>query len=321
MEVADEQRYARDLLNDPWIKFVDRTFVLWVVLGLAAAFGLGVALTGTVSGGLKGLLWGGAARIFFVHHATFSINSVCHFFGRRDYDTGDESRNVPWLAIPTWGESWHNNHHAFPTSYRHGLKRWQIDPSAAMIRTMEALGLAWDVVRVDPDAGAGKARDLTSSVGAWRSRTPAPPAPRARDRAPGAAVHRPLLGRHEWCAPPPTARPPSRSIRRARSPMSCARPASSASAAPTSIGLIDVDDLDGALRVVDTFEAPSLGPATIARLGVALVRACGLVRPPRPPAAELRLRGERHTLGRDRAAVRHHYNVGNDFFALFLDAR
>ena len=157
MEVADEQRYARDLVNDPWIKFVDRTFVLWVALGLAFAFGLGVLFTGTVSGGLKGLLWGGAARIFFVHHATFSINSVCHFFGRRDFDTGDESRNVAWLAIPTWGEAWHNNHHAFPTSYRHGLRRWQLDPSAAMIRTLEALGLAWDVVRIDPERISRKA--------------------------------------------------------------------------------------------------------------------------------------------------------------------
>jgi stearoyl-CoA desaturase (delta-9 desaturase) len=157
MEVADEQRYARDLLADPWVRFVDRTFVLWVVLGLAAAFGLGVALTGTVSGGLKGLLWGGAARIFFVHHATFSINSVCHFFGNRDFDTGDHSRNVPWLAIPTWGEAWHNNHHAFPTSYRHGLKRWQIDPSAGIIRTLEGLGLAWDVVRIDPERVRSKA--------------------------------------------------------------------------------------------------------------------------------------------------------------------
>jgi stearoyl-CoA desaturase (delta-9 desaturase) len=151
MEVADERRYAKDLLADPLIRFVDRTFVLWVVLGLAFAFGLGVLLTGTVTGGLTGLLWGGAARIFFVHHATFSINSVCHFFGRQEYETGDESRNVGWLAIATWGESWHNNHHAFPTSYRHGLKRWQIDPAAAVIRLLEMTGLAWDVVRVDPD--------------------------------------------------------------------------------------------------------------------------------------------------------------------------
>ncbi len=151
MEVADERRYAKDLLADPWIRFVDRTFILWVIAGLAAAFGLGVALTGSVVGGLTALLWGGAARIFLVHHATFSINSICHFFGRRDYETGDESRNVAWLAIATWGESWHNNHHAFPTSYRHGLRRWQIDPAAGVIRLLEMMGLAWDVVRVDPE--------------------------------------------------------------------------------------------------------------------------------------------------------------------------
>jgi stearoyl-CoA desaturase (delta-9 desaturase) len=157
MEVADERIYAKDLLADPWIRFVDRTFVLWVILGLAFSFGLGVALTGTVTGGLIGLLWGGAARIFLLHHSTFSINSVCHFFGRRDFDTRDQSRNVPWLAIPTWGEAWHNNHHAFPTSYRHGLRRWQIDPSAGMIRVLEMVGLAWDVVRVDPKRIAQRA--------------------------------------------------------------------------------------------------------------------------------------------------------------------
>jgi stearoyl-CoA desaturase (delta-9 desaturase) len=157
MEVADERRYAKDLLADPLIRFVDRTFVLWVAVGLAAAFGLGVLLTGTVKGGLVALLWGGAARIFFMHHATFSINSLCHYFGRHDYDTGDESRNLAWLAIPTWGEAWHNNHHAFPTSYRHGLKRWQIDPSAAIIRALEMTGLAYDVVRVDPSRRDRKA--------------------------------------------------------------------------------------------------------------------------------------------------------------------
>jgi stearoyl-CoA desaturase (delta-9 desaturase) len=157
MEVADENRYAKDLLADPLIRFVDRTFVVWVLAGIAAAFGLGVALTGTVDGGLKAMLWGGAARIFLMHHATFSINSLCHFFGKRDFETGDESRNLAWLAIPTWGEAWHNNHHAFPTSYRHGLGRWQIDPSAAIIRLLELTGLAWDVVRVDPSRRAGKA--------------------------------------------------------------------------------------------------------------------------------------------------------------------
>jgi stearoyl-CoA desaturase (Delta-9 desaturase) len=149
MEVADERRYAKDLLADPMIRFVDRTFVVWVIAGLAFSFGLGVMLTGSVIGGLTALLWGGAARIFLLHHATFSINSLCHFFGGRDYETGDQSRNLAWLAIPTWGEAWHNNHHAFPTSYRHGLRRWQLDPSAAIIRLLELLGLAWDVVRID----------------------------------------------------------------------------------------------------------------------------------------------------------------------------
>jgi stearoyl-CoA desaturase (delta-9 desaturase) len=129
---------------------------VWVIAGLGVAFGLGVALSGTVEGGLTGLLWGGAARIFFVHHATFSINSLCHFFGRQAYDTGDQSRNLAWLAVPTWGEAWHNNHHAFPTSYRHGLRRWQIDPAAGVIRLLELTGLAWDVVRVKPSRRAAK---------------------------------------------------------------------------------------------------------------------------------------------------------------------
>ncbi|MGH2915236.1 MAG: acyl-CoA desaturase [Solirubrobacteraceae bacterium] len=162
MEVADERRYAKDLLADPWIRFVDATFVLWVAVGLAAAFGLGVALTGTVTGGLTALLWGGAGRIFFMHHATFSINSVCHYFGVSEYDTGDESKNVFWLAIPTWGEAWHNNHHAFPTSYRHGLRRWQLDPSAGIIRLLELTGLAWDVVRVDPERRARRTAPATA---------------------------------------------------------------------------------------------------------------------------------------------------------------
>jgi stearoyl-CoA desaturase (delta-9 desaturase) len=151
MEVADERRYAKDLLADPLIKFVDRTFVLWVVLGLTVPFGLGALLSGTVTGGLTALLWGGAARIFLMHHATFSINSLCHFFGKQEYDTSDESRNLAWLAIPTWGEAWHNTHHAFPTSFRHGVGRRQIDLSAAFIRLMELAGIAYDVVRIDPN--------------------------------------------------------------------------------------------------------------------------------------------------------------------------
>jgi stearoyl-CoA desaturase (delta-9 desaturase) len=155
-ERADESRYAKDLRADPAIRFVSKTFVVWVVLGLAVAFGLGVALTGTVVGGLTGMLWGGAVRIFLLHHATFSINSLCHFFGRRPYETGDESRNLAWLAIPTMGEAWHNNHHAFPTSARHGLGRRQVDPAARLIWLLEKLGLAWDVVRISPERMASQ---------------------------------------------------------------------------------------------------------------------------------------------------------------------
>jgi stearoyl-CoA desaturase (delta-9 desaturase) len=158
MDVANEQRYAKDLLADPLLVFVDRTFVLWVALGLALPFALGLAISGTLIGGLTGLLWGGAARIFLMHHATFSINSLCHFFGDQDYDTRDESRNLAWLAIPTWGEAWHNTHHAFPTSYRHGLDGRQVDLSAEFIVLMEKLGIARDLVRVAPERIERKAR-------------------------------------------------------------------------------------------------------------------------------------------------------------------
>jgi stearoyl-CoA desaturase (delta-9 desaturase) len=148
-ERADENRYAKDLMADPMMRLLNRTFLLWVLLGIAFPFGLGVALTGSVIGGLTGMLWGGAVRIFVLHHTTFSINSLCHFFGRKRFDTGDESRNLAWLAPFTLGEAWHNNHHAFPTSARHGLERWQLDPSAGIIWMLERLGLVWDVVRID----------------------------------------------------------------------------------------------------------------------------------------------------------------------------
>ena len=147
---AHPERYAKDLLADRSLRAIDRLFGVWVLAGLALAFGLGVALTGTIAGGLTGLLWGGAVRILILHHATFSINSLCHFFGRRRFRTGDESRNLAWLALPTFGEAWHNNHHAFPTSAHHGLTRWQLDPGGWLIDGLERLGLAWDVVRVAP---------------------------------------------------------------------------------------------------------------------------------------------------------------------------
>jgi len=144
-------RYAPDLLRDPVVRFVDRTFFVWAIGGLALAFGLGVAIGGTIAAGLTALLWGGGVRMFVLHHVTYSINSICHVFGRRAYETTDESRNVAWLSVLSFGEAWHNNHHAFPTSARHGLGRGQLDPSALVIRGLEVCGLAWDVVRVSPE--------------------------------------------------------------------------------------------------------------------------------------------------------------------------
>jgi stearoyl-CoA desaturase (delta-9 desaturase) len=150
-------RYARDLIDDPVISFVDRTFLVWVFAGFLAAFGLGYAIGGTLDAALTGLLWGAGVRMLVVHHVTYSINSLCHFFGRQRFPTDDESRNLFWLAPFTFGESWHNNHHAFPTSAFHGLKRWEFDPSAILIRGLERVGLVWDVVRIEPERQARKA--------------------------------------------------------------------------------------------------------------------------------------------------------------------
>ena len=144
------KRYAPDLVADPVVSWVDRTFVFWALGGLGAAFGLGWLIGGTLTAALTGLLWGGAVRILVLHHVTYSINSLCHFFGRRRFDTGDESRNLAWLSFLSLGEAWHNNHHAFPTSAAHGLRWWELDLSSLVIRGLERVGLAWDVVRIDP---------------------------------------------------------------------------------------------------------------------------------------------------------------------------
>jgi stearoyl-CoA desaturase (delta-9 desaturase) len=149
-------RYAPDLIADPVVSRIDRTFVIWALGGLGAAFGLGVAIGGTVAAGLTALLWGGGVRMLVVHHVTYSINSLCHFFGRQRFKTPDESRNLAWLSLFTFGEAWHNNHHAFPTSFRHGMTRWQLDPSAGVIWLLEKCGLAWDVVRISPERQASK---------------------------------------------------------------------------------------------------------------------------------------------------------------------
>jgi stearoyl-CoA desaturase (Delta-9 desaturase) len=152
-----KRRYAPDLMKDPVVSFVDRTFVAWALLGLALPFLLGLLIGQSIKSGLTALLWGGAVRMLVIHHVTYSINSLCHYFGRRRFATGDESRNLAWLAPLSLGEAWHNNHHAFPTSAAHGLRRWELDPSALVIRGLEKVGLAWNVVRIAPDRQGAKA--------------------------------------------------------------------------------------------------------------------------------------------------------------------
>jgi stearoyl-CoA desaturase (delta-9 desaturase) len=151
-----KSRYAPDLMEDPLIRYIDRTFLLWAAAGLLLPFILGGLITWSIEGALTGLLWGGAVRMFVLHHVTYSINSLCHFFGRRDFETPDESRNLLWLTLPSFGEAWHNSHHAFPTSAVHGVGRHQLDVSALVIRGLERLGLAWDVVRPSPKKIAAK---------------------------------------------------------------------------------------------------------------------------------------------------------------------
>jgi stearoyl-CoA desaturase (delta-9 desaturase) len=155
-ERGSRERFAPDLLADPVVAFVDRTFFIWALGGLGVAFALGGIIGGSWRAALTGLLWGGAVRMLLLHHVTYSINSLCHFFGRRDFATEDQSRNLAWLAPLSLGEAWHNNHHAFPTSAAHGLSWRQLDISALIINAMERLGLCWDVVRVSDERRAAK---------------------------------------------------------------------------------------------------------------------------------------------------------------------
>jgi stearoyl-CoA desaturase (delta-9 desaturase) len=149
---ADWKKYAPDLYEDPAMRLIGRRFPALAALSLLIPTVADCALHGfTVGGAVQGLVWGGLVRIFFVHHVTWSVNSVCHFFGRRRFDLDDHSTNVGWLAVLSLGESWHHNHHAFPRSAYHGLRWWEIDPSGLIIAGMQRLGLAWNVVRITPE--------------------------------------------------------------------------------------------------------------------------------------------------------------------------
>jgi stearoyl-CoA desaturase (delta-9 desaturase) len=154
---ADWKKYAPDLYEDSGMRTISRNFVWLVLASLLLPAAAGYLVTGSALGAFTGFLWGGLVRIFFVHHITWSVNSVCHFLGSRRFDTDDRSTNVFWLAIPSLGESWHHNHHAFPRSAFHGLKRWEPDPSGLIIAAMEKLGLARNVIRISPERQAERA--------------------------------------------------------------------------------------------------------------------------------------------------------------------
>lgn len=137
--------YVKDLKKSPALRVASGLWPLWIVLGLVIPAVVGGLVKGSWLGVWTGLIWGGLARIFLVHHVTWSVNSACHLWGLRPYKSDDESRNNVVFGILALGEGWHNAHHAFPTSARHGLSWWQIDASYYLIRVMSWVGLAWKV--------------------------------------------------------------------------------------------------------------------------------------------------------------------------------
>ena len=146
---ASSRRYAADLVEDPVMRRINRSFPALALSSLLLPALLGFALSGgAAAAALTAFIWAGLVRVFLVHHVTWSINSICHFFGRRRFDTRDRSTNVFWLALPSLGEAWHHNHHSFPRSAFHGLRWWELDPSGWLILALAKVGLAWDVVRV-----------------------------------------------------------------------------------------------------------------------------------------------------------------------------
>ena len=260
-----------------------------------------------------------------LHHVTYSINSLCHFFGRRNFATPDESRNLMWLALPTFGESWHNNHHAFPTSAAHGLRKHEIDFSAMVIRALESVGLAWDVVRDRSRAPARQGarrnrlgRHLAVPFRACRSRVQLRCSASSSGRS-RSARSRSRCGTARGLASTNGRRPhllrPLPGGRRARA----AGPGAARGGPRLRVsGELEVDDLDAALEMLDRWQPPPLDRGA--------GRDC--CSPPRGPAACACRRGRRrrscvpagrrHSRARDARAVRHHYDLPAEFFELFL---
>ncbi|MGH7213981.1 MAG: acyl-CoA desaturase [Tepidisphaeraceae bacterium] len=155
-DADDLSRSIPDLLQDRALMRVDRLYALWVALGLALPALLGGLITQSGWGAFTGFIWGGLVRVAVMDHVTWSVNSVCHVFGSRPFRSNDRSTNNLPVALLSLGEGWHNNHHAFPTSARHGLRWWQFDISYVLIRAMALAGLAWNVRVPGPEAMRAK---------------------------------------------------------------------------------------------------------------------------------------------------------------------
>jgi stearoyl-CoA desaturase (delta-9 desaturase) len=169
--VTDLGTYAPDILRDRFVFRLSQLYFLWVFLGLAVPGILGGIWHQSLHGALLGVLWGGLARIFLVHHATWSVNSLCHLIGQRPHATRDHSTNNIWLVLPSLGGSWHNNHHAYPRAASVALTWWQFDPSGWFISGLQLLGQVWDVQHIKrrsplsadgDDAGSAKADEASS---------------------------------------------------------------------------------------------------------------------------------------------------------------
>ncbi|MBO0786539.1 MAG: acyl-CoA desaturase [Actinobacteria bacterium] len=157
---SSQQKFVPDLLADRPIRLISRLFPLWVAVSLLAPALIGGLWSMSLTGALTAFFWASLIRICLLHHVTWSINSVCHTFGNEDFQVRDKSRNVAWLAIPSFGESWHNLHHADPTCARHGALKGQIDISARVIRWAELAGWAWDVRWPDENRLTGRLTGL-----------------------------------------------------------------------------------------------------------------------------------------------------------------
>jgi stearoyl-CoA desaturase (delta-9 desaturase) len=144
-DATSRERYAADLIADRDLRIIDRLFLPLTALTLLLPFAIGFLWSGTLAGGAIALLWAGVVRVGITHNFTWSINSFCHRFGKRPFDTRDASRNVAFLAPFTMGESWHNNHHAFPGSARLGLRASQFDPGWWALVAMRNFGLVWNL--------------------------------------------------------------------------------------------------------------------------------------------------------------------------------